>query len=542
MSRLLPWILAASSGILLGLCFPPADFGNVVWVALAPLSWAVWFTKPAARREWLRLAGLGYVCGLFFFAMTAFWLTTLTWPGYLLLVLYFSFYFAGWAVFAGMLVKKNTGSSEPSPWLRSRHNLRVCALGAAGWTAMEWLRGVIFPAFGWNGLGIAQHANIALIQIADLTGVGGLSFLIALANLMLVATVKRLSLEFGRGVRRAHADFALTIALVALAWTYGVRQLLDPEPASSELTFAAVQASVPQLERNNPEFEMEILEGYKNQTLAAIAMRPDLILWPESATPNPLLGHQYTWDLVRGLAAQHTGDLLLGTVHWGQDGDYNSIALLTSGGTEAQLHHKMHLVPFGEYVPLREEFPLLARIVGDLVPDDFDPGKNFTVLEMQAKPVKLGPLVCFEDTLGDLCRRFAGLGAQALVVVTNDGWFLESAGSLQHLRNALFRCVENNLPMIRAANTGVTCAIDRNGVVREVLQSPSGSTFGPGILFSKISVPQNPSPTFYARHGEIFSIACLVLSAIAAGISLLHSSRQKNSPRPNDSDPKISTP
>jgi apolipoprotein N-acyltransferase len=102
--------------------------------------------------------------------------------------------------------------------------------------------------------------------------------------------------------------------------------------------------------------------------------------------------------------------------------------------------------------------------------------------------------------------------------------------------------VENNIPMIRAANTGVTCAIDRHGVVREVLRSPSGSTFGRGILFSKISVPQNPAPTIYARYGEIFSISCLVLSAIVAGISLIRLSRQKNSPRPNDSDPKISTP
>jgi apolipoprotein N-acyltransferase len=287
---------------------------------------------------------------------------------------------------------------------------------------------------------------------------------------------------------------------------------------------------------------MEILEAYKNQTLTAIAMQPDLILWPESATPNPVLGHQYTWDLVRGLASQHSGDFLLGTVHWGQEGDFNSIALLTSGGAEAQLHHKIHLVPFGEYVPLREEFPLLAKIVGNLVPDDFDPGKEFTLLEMVSKPVKLGPLVCFEDTLGDLARRFASLGAQAFVVVTNDGWFNESAGSLQHLRNALFRCVENNIPMIRVANTGVTCAIDRHGVVREVLRSPSGSTFGPGILFSKISVPQTPAPTIYARYGEIFSISCLVLSAIVAGISLIRLSCQKNSPRPNDSDPKISTP
>ncbi|MFM8365127.1 MAG: apolipoprotein N-acyltransferase [Verrucomicrobiota bacterium] len=541
MPHLLPWIFSALSGVLLGLCYPPADLGNLVWIALAPLAWAVWFSPPAARRAWLRLAGLGYLCGLVFFAMSAFWLTTLTWPGYLLLVLYFAAYFAAWTLFAGLLVSKNTDASEPSPWLRSFHNLRVCVLGAAGWTALEWLRGIIFPAFGWNGLGIAQHANIPLIQIADITGVGGISFLIAMANLMLAATLKRLWLEIGRGARRPHYDFALTIALVALAWTYGIRQLFDKEPDSTELSFAAVQAAIPQQVRNSPDFELEVLETYKNQTLAAIAMQPDLILWPESSTPSPLLGNQFTWDLVRGLAEQHSGDLLLGTVHWGKEGDYNSIALLTNRGTEAQLHHKIHLVPFGEYVPLRQEFPLLARIVGDLVPSDFDPGKNFTVLELQSQPVKLGPLVCFEDTLGDLARRFAQLGAQAFVVVTNDGWFLESSGSLQHLRNALVRCVETGLPMIRAANTGITCAIDRNGVVREILRDTDGSTFQPGILFSKISAPKNPAPTFYTLYGEVFSIACFAISALAAALTTFRLV-QKPSPRPNPVDPPNSTP
>jgi apolipoprotein N-acyltransferase len=216
----------------------------------------------------------------------------------------------------------------------------------------------------------------------------------------------------------------------------------------------------------------------------------------------------------------------------GEKGDFNSIALLTSRGAEAQLHHKIHLVPFGEYVPLREEFPLLARIVGELVPDDFDPGSEFTVMEMAAKPLKIGPLVCFEDTLGNLARRFALDGAQAFVTVTNDGWFLESAGSLQHMRNSLFRCVENRLPMIRAANTGVTCAIDRLGVVREVLKDENGSTFIQGVLFGKMPFPVNPEPTFYAKFGEVFSISCLVVSGIWALFAAVKFWRNKKSPCP----------
>lgn len=515
MNHVMPWVLSLISGVLLGVGYPPWGLGDLVWVALIPLVWAVWFCPPSLRRNQLRVAGLGYVCGLVFFTMTASWLTTLTWPGTILLILYFAFYFAGWTLFAHALVQGSSDEESPA-WLRSIHNLRVCALGAAGWVAMEWLRGIIFPAFGWNGLGVAQHANVPLIQIADITGVGGISFLIAMTNLMIAASIKRLILEIKSGARRPHYDFAMTVGLVALAWIYGVREVFRPSPESTEVRFAAVQANIPQQVRNNADFEMDVLETYQKQTLSAMAMKPDLILWPESSTPSPLLGNQRTWDLVRNLAEQHEGDLLLGTTHWGKEGDFNSIALLTSRGTQAQLYHKMHLVPFGEYVPLREEFPLIAKIVGDLVPDDFDPGHEFKVLEMESKPVKLGPLVCFEDTLGDLARHPVLLGAQVFVVATNDGWFLESAGSKQHLQNAIFRCVENKRPMIRAANTGVTCAINRHGIVKEILKNEQGSTFMQGILFGKIEAPTNANLTFYAQYGEIFSIICAVISGISA--------------------------
>lgn len=524
----MPWVLSLISGVLMGVCYPPWGLGDLIWVALIPLVWAVWFCAPSARRNRLRVAGFGYVCGLVFFAMTASWLTTLTWPGTILLIFYFALYFAGWTLFAHLLIHGSSNNENPA-WLRSIHNLRVCALGAAGWVAMEWLRGIIFPAFGWNGLGIAQHANVPLIQIADITGVGGISFLIAMTNLMLAASIKRLVLEIKSGARRPHYDFAITVGLVALAWIYGVREVFRPPPESTEIRFAAVQANIPQQVRNNADFEMDVLETYQKQTLSAMAMKPDLILWPESSTPSPLLGNQRTWDLVRNLAEQHEGDLLLGTTHWGKEGDFNSIALLTARGTQAQLYHKMHLVPFGEYVPLREEFPLIAKIVGDLVPDDFDSGHEFKVLEMEAKSIKLGPLVCFEDTLGELARHSVLLGAQAFVVATNDGWFLESAGSKQHLQNAIFRCVENKRPMIRAANTGVTCSINRHGVVKETLKNEEGSTFMQGILFGKIDAPTNARLTFYAQYGEIFSIFCLAISGISAAWGIAQNRKNKKS-------------
>lgn len=533
------WILAFLSGVAMALCYAPVAWGGLCWVALAPLTCAVWLVKPPARWQRLHLAGLGFVFGCAYFGGSLFWLTTLTAPGWVTLSLYLSLYPAIWALFLGTVARPaGEDRSGRSVWLSSIHNLRACGSAAAAWVALEWLRGVLFPQFPWNNAGIALHANIPLIQIADITGVGGVSFLVVMANLMLVATIKRLVLEVGLGVRRPHYDFAVTVALVALAWAYGIRQVFSPAPASVEFTFAAVQANIPQNVRNNLTFESDVQARYKNHTEVALAMKPDLLLWPESAMPRPVFNDQATWDFVRELAGRHDGDFLLGTVYFSDKGDFNSVAMLSAHGQEAQMYHKMHLVPFGEYVPFRKAFPLFAWVVGDLVSDDFDAGTEPVILEMSSKPVKIGPLICFEDVIGDLARKFALGGAQAFAVVTNDGWFRASAGSRQHAAHAVFRCVENKLPMVRVANTGVTCLVDRLGQVKETLQTETGDTFIEGVLFGKAAAPKHPAPTFYARNGEVFSISCLVVSALAAAGFLIRARKNQISACPTPSETK----
>ena len=534
-----PWVLALSSGVALALCYAPVGWGDLCWLALAPLLCAAWLCKPAPRWNPVRLFFLGFLFGCAYFGGSLFWLTTLTFPGWVALSLYLSIYPAVWTLFVGTVARPTGHDSTGRPiWMSSVYNLRHCALGAAGWVAVEWLRGVLFPQFPWNNMGIALSANIPLIQICDLTGVGGVSFLVVMANLMVVATIKRLSLELGCGVRRPHYDFAITVALVAVAWGYGVRQIFSPAPPSTEFSFAAVQAKIPQNLRNDLSFESDVLNRYAKLTEIALAMRPDVLLWPESATPRPLLNDQRTWDFVRSLAGRHEGDFLLGTVYFAEQGDYNSAILLSDYAKNAQIYNKMHLVPFGEYVPFREGFPFFAWIVGELVPDDFDSGAYPVVFELSSKPVKLGPLICFEDVVGDLARQFALRGAQAFAVITNDGWFLDSAGSRQHAAHAVFRCAENKLPMIRASNTGVTCLVDRFGRITATLQSESGSTYTEGVLFNRLAVSKTPAPTFYARNGEVFSIACLVVALLAAAGFLIRARKMKDSACPTPAETK----
>ncbi len=197
-----------------------------------------------------------------------------------------------------------------------------------------------------------------------------------MVNMMIVMTLRRLKAEIGREKLRPHYDFNLTIALVALVFGYGVRQIFRPAPPSEPLNIAAVQANVPVTEKRDPVHEARILDLHVRLTQTALALSPDLLIWPEAATPRPLFSDQGNWDVVRGLAEKHAGDFLLGTVHFDESGDYNSAVLLTENARNAQIYNKIHLVPFGEYVPLRDTFPLFAWLVGDLVPDDFDFGER----------------------------------------------------------------------------------------------------------------------------------------------------------------------
>ena len=185
------------------------------------------------------------------------------------------------------------------------------------------------------------------------------------------------------------------------------------------------------------------------------------------------------------------------------------IDLVSDAGAHLQIYRKVHLVPFGEYVPGRHTIPLLARVVGDQVPDDFAFGKEFTVFKLSGDKAKAAPLICFEDTIGDLARQFVLAGANLLVNVTNDGWFLRSAGSQQHLANAVFRCVETRLPMVRAANTGVTCFINEFGNITQTLLDENGTPFTQGTLTGQVAIAANTEPTFYVRHGELFAYSCI---------------------------------
>ena len=538
--RAWPWLAAICSGLLYTSCFAPFNLTWFCWIALTPLIAAILFSGKQSRHPWLRNLALGYVTGLTFFWTALSWLTTVTILGWFVLQFYMAIYFALWAWFCGLLrprearrqlsagkwdqmlaEARSTAALPRSPWTKSTNNLLLAFLLAAAWTTQEWLRGWVFSGWGWNGLGVALHDTWPLIQIAEFTGVAGLSFMVAFANVILVTTAYRLVLEARTHTTRPHFDLTLTMAAIVGVLTFGLRAS-QVSPPTKPLRVAAVQSNVPQNQKFDPQFTAKIFDKFRR--LSEIALRsnppPDLLIWPESSMPGPMLTEPESNKFVMDLAASAESDLLLGTIDEENRDVYNAALLISDGGERVQVYRKVHLVPFGEYVPGRHRVPLLARIVGDQVPGDFRAGREYTVFSLTNSDVQVVPLICFEDTIGELVRQFVlptetNPGANLLVDITNDGWFLHSAGSHQHLANAIFRCVEMRRPMVRAANTGVTCFVNQSGRITQVLRDESGSTFTEGVLTGEIKVPTEHDLTFYTRHGELFAKACVVITVFA---------------------------
>ena len=459
---------------------------------------------------WLKKMGLGYVAGLTFFSITFKWLgclSTLFGSSWLILIppllaLYLGLYFAFWGWLIGVIIKERSFN-------RSYRNLGIAFLGSAAWVGPEWIRGWLFGGFGWNGLGVALHDHLALIQIADFTGVWGLSFLIVFTNLIAVITIRSLFNEIKQSCFRFHYDFGFTLILIMIVFSYGARILLQKHESQTPLQIAAIQANIPQDEKINEVSIKKIMESFNRLTELALITHPQLLVWPESSVPGGGIDASRENQLfVMGFAARPNVNLLLGTddseIHNGLEFNYNAALLLTDQGEKAQIYHKIHLVPFGEYLPLRHSFPLFAWFAGGMVPGDFQSGTEYKVLETQIPLVKIAPLICFEDTLGDLTRQFVLKGAQVLVNLTNDGWFQKTEGAEQHLANAVFRAIETRRPLVRAANTGMTCLIDRCGRITQRLPA-----FTQGVLTGLVELQQGES--FYVKHGDYIPIASLII-------------------------------
>ncbi|HUI68179.1 MAG TPA: apolipoprotein N-acyltransferase [Nitrospirota bacterium] len=489
--------LATASGLFLVFIFPTLNVHLLAWIALVPLFLAL-SGQSVKNGFWL-----GGITGIVYFAGTVHWvMNSMHYYGGIplipaslitsLLCAYLAFYPA---LFGAVVVH-----------LRRNHPSLLILSAPAVWTALEFARTYAFSGFPWSLLGYSQYLALPLIQVSDIAGVYGVSFLIVFVN----AAVAEFLTD-----RQKYPLLLIAAVTMVLVLGYGLMRLSVPVNIGG-VTVSVVQGNIEQDKKWDPTFQRETLDVYERLTQEALQQHPDIVIWPETATPFYFNGEglrdSALREDLRSFVKKNGVPLLFGspTYEVRPDGAVhlrNSAFLLTSDGTVGAAYHKIHLVPFGEYVPLKNVLFFIEKMVHSS--GDFEAGNDYTVFTLAphrqgtAREVKLNTAICYEIIFPDLIRRFVDRGAAIITTITNDAWFGRTAAPYQHFSMAVFRAVENRVPVARAANTGVSGFIDAKGRILDT-----------SAIFTKAYLSHTLTPgsvkTFYTRYGDVFSCLCLL--------------------------------
>ncbi len=524
MGRVLRLLLLPASGILFSLAFPRTAWWPLALVSVVPLLLSM------DRREASPPAAAGLFWGAGFFGGLLSWLygffrhygqlnPALSLATLSILVAYLSLYPALFAHLGSRILRRfGRGGLPLLPVL---------------WVALEWVRGWALGGFPWGLAGYALVPCLPLVQISAVTGVYGVSFLVILANVALAAWLSPVP-----GTRRPAARLtAAAVLLFAFAAAFGWREMARPEERGPGTVVGVVQASVPQDEKWSPGEAGSILEKHESLTREAAERGARLILWPESSSPFPLshplrsgaesrvIPDTSYRGRMEALSRATGASLLFGTVDYRNAGGdvrpVNAAALVRPDGTWGETYAKMHLVPFGEYVPLAPLLGFVNRFAQGAI-GDFVPGREAVVARSDG--LSVGTCICYEMIFPEVVRRFPGRGADLLANLTNDAWFGTSAGPYQHFQMAILRAVENGRFLVRAANTGISAIVDPRGRVlsRTGLEKTE-------VLTGAVRAVK--SRTLYTRAGDVFAILCAILAAaaLAAGfMAIPRSAREGN--------------
>ncbi len=491
-------LLVCLAALLHVLAYPRAGIWILAWIQAIPFWYAI------SRAGTKRAFGLGWLYGALFSIGVSYWvfhaLNEYSNAGFgvsllFLLVVngaFIGIFFALYGAAANRVLRRC-----PTPFIR--------AVGlAALWVVMEYCRANLLGGIPWCLLGHSQYEVVRLIQVADIAGVYGLSFLIiftsyTLYNACCVLPDKRLCL------RRLLPALAVVLAVLGYGsirlWQYGPHQ---PDlTAESPAPVAVIQGSTPQDAKWKKENTDKIISRHLAMTAEALAQGAKLVIWPETTIPF-YLQDKIPEELLRLLRAHNAGLITGGPRYSGSKGNYkfyNSAFYLDGNGLQAH-HDKIHLLPFGEFFPLGFIDLLNLRYAA---PRQYTAGTRPTLFDTAAGAG--GTLICYEIIFPRLARKFVNQGADFLVNISNDSWFGPTSAHYQHFAMAVFRCVECRRPLARAANTGISGFIDASG--RIISRLP---TFTEEISLYRL--PLEDRTTFYSLYGDVLALLCFPLALV----------------------------
>lgn len=479
-------------GILLTLSFPPWKLGWIAYFAFIPLLRAIGETKPLDSFK------LGLIAGLTHYLTLIYWIVFvlghyggLNIATSICILLLFSFYLSLYPALFSLLVyyiKK-----APFPLL----------LSAGIWVSLEYLRAKIFTGFPWCLTGYSQSNLLILIQIADIAGVYGVSFLIMSFNVLISTII--FNNPFKISNKDIKFEIIIIIFLIIATIGYGYYKLYNKVAHDSSVSIAIIQGNIDQSIKWDEEYQGKTLETLVELSSSVYDLKPDLIIWPETSVPFFFQDEIPLKKEILNVSRQSGADLIFGSPAYAVDGStryLNRVYALSPEGMILGEYDKVHLVPFGEYVPLKKFLPFVDRLVQ--AAGDFESGKEVTPIISSG--ISLGILICFEIIFPEISREQTNKGAKLLANLTNDAWFGKTSAPYQHLSMAVFRAVENRRPLVRAANTGFSAFIgpDGNIISRSML-------FTKTVMVQKIGIDSSEL-TFYTQHGDTLIIFIIILS------------------------------
>ena len=496
-------LLALLSGAMLTASFPPSPLYFLAWLALVPLLKSLENQPPMAALR------LGFAAGLAHYLTLIYWvIIVMGHYGHLplplsvsiliLFSLYLSIYPAFFAWGYALIGRSFLGS------------LKTAGL----WVALEYVRANILTGFPWCLLGHSQYMNLEAIQVADLVGAYGTSFVIVLSSTLIYG----LLLE--RNIDRWKREAPVLLLILALALGYGFYRMSDSRPPQATLKVAIVQGNIDQSIKWSPAYQEKTIQIYSALTLQSQPFGPDLVVWPETAVPLFFQDGEPLARTVLHTARESGAYMIFGSPAYrrgrGSVSFFNRAYLASPNAEIIGSYDKVHLVPFGEYVPIQRFLPFVQRLVvaaGDFLPGD-------TVAPLKFPKASAGVLICFESIFPELGRAMTKNGATLLVNLTNDAWYGMSSAPFQHFSMAVFRAVENRRPVVRAANTGISAFILPNGKIVE-----QSGLFTEALLTKELPLPGS-GLTLYTRFGDFFAIALTILSAVNIFFAYWYNRRQ----------------
>lgn len=492
----------------------------VLFIALVPLFFLA-RAEATSRKRFL----YGLVAGLCHFIIQLYWIVLVlgrygglpwffSYPAMVLLALYMALYVAVFVVVAGMMLRR---------WKTTTVLWTVPAL----WVGLDWVRSLLFSGFPWMDLGYGMWQTPLLLQSADVFGHHFLTYLIVFVNIAIFFLVSQC--ERQNGPCRRPFIAVTTVVLLAVVAVYGGYRSTSLEKIISKeekIAVGIVQGNIDQSEKWAPALQQRTMDIYlgRSQELLHKPPVPDLIVWPETALPFfpsqselfgavPRLAHKYDAAVLTGSPWFEVVDAEKGLFDM-----YNSAFVISPSGEYSGRYSKSHLVPFGEYVPLKHLLFFLAPLVEAV--GDFTPGKIEKPLE--AQKARCGILICYESIFPAIARKWVDNGANLLVNLTNDAWYGRSSAPYQSMAMSVLRAVESRRSLVRAANTGISGFVDPLGRVKV-----SSAIFVDWAESRKVALLQHRS--FYSRHGYFFGPVCFLLAVVMFGCLLYAGTKYKKS-------------